>query len=210
MCLPLLLFSLFFGLPLFHVLFLCLSLSLSLSLYLSLSLSLFVLSSFLAVFHVNFWFLLFVFVLFVFCFKMWFCFCFSAWSLVLFWIIILDLFSFASWFLVVLFFCFCCFGILLFLLLATPFKNVSQKVWYCKKMKMLKTDILTGTISTDVLSNSVSLCFFKFCMFCWKHYKGRGFNKKQSKTQQKKMLKTGPRLCLNWCKYVAQQNWTSF
>ena len=37
-----------------------------------------------------------------------------------------------------------------------------------------KTDILARTVSTGVFTNSVFfsfLCFFQFCMFCWKHYK---------------------------------------
>ena len=75
-----------------------------------------------------------------------------------------------------------------------------------------KKDILTKAVSTKVLTNSVFfsfLCFFKFCMFCWKHYKNRGFsppkkikkhkkNKKPSvKNWSKLALKTGPIMLRN-------------
>ena len=39
------------------------------------------------------------------------------------------------------------------------------------------------------------LCFFNFCIFCWKHYKNRGFSqKKNTKKKYNKFykLKTGP------------------
>ena len=63
-----------------------------------------------------------------------------------------------------------------------------------------KKDILTRAVSTGVLTNSVFfsfLCFFKFCIFCWKHYKiGVSAQKKKEKKHKKKtknlVLKTGP------------------
>ena len=62
-----------------------------------------------------------------------------------------------------------------------------------------KTDILTRTISTGVFTNSVFfffLCFFQFCIFCWKHYKigVSAKNKNKQKTKKNKILKlkTGP------------------
>ena len=62
-----------------------------------------------------------------------------------------------------------------------------------------KTDILTRAVSTVVFTNSVFfsfLCFFQFCIFCWKHYKNRGFSQKKKKKQQKNnkilKLKSGP------------------
>ena len=65
---------------------------------------------------------------------------------------------------------------------------------------MHKKDILTRAVSTGVLTNSVFfsfLCFFKFCIFCWKHYKNRGFSQKKKKKKKHKKkknlaLKTGP------------------
>ena len=52
------------------------------------------------------------------------------------------------------------------------------------KMKnaVKKKDILTRAVSTDVFTNSVFfsfLSFFKFSIFCWKHNKNRGFDKKR-------------------------------
>ena len=72
-----------------------------------------------------------------------------------------------------------------------------------KKPKMKnaqKKDILTKAVSTQVLTNSVFfsfLFFFKFCIFCWKHYKNRGFSQKKKRKKHKKkqknlVLKTGP------------------
>ena len=74
-----------------------------------------------------------------------------------------------------------------------------------------KKDILTRAVSTGVLTNSVFfsfLCFFKFCMFCWKHNKNWGFsqtkkthkkNKKRPsvKNWSKLALKTGPSMLRN-------------
>ena len=60
-----------------------------------------------------------------------------------------------------------------------------------------KTDILTRAVSTIVFTNSVLfsfLCFFKFCIFSWKHYKKSGFQppKKNKKINKFYKLKTGP------------------
>ena len=55
---------------------------------------------------------------------------------------------------------------------------------------MHKKDILTRAISTSVLTNNVFfsfLCFFEFCMFCWKHYKiGVSAPQKKKKNTKKK------------------------
>ena len=62
-----------------------------------------------------------------------------------------------------------------------------------------KTDILTKAVSTVVFTNSVFVsfsCFFQFCIFCWKHYKNRGFSQKENKKNKKNnkilKLKSGP------------------
>ena len=63
-----------------------------------------------------------------------------------------------------------------------------------------KTDILTKAVSTVVFTSSVFvsfLCFFQFCIFCWKHDKKRGFSKKKKTRKNKKInkilkLKSGP------------------
>ena len=114
-------FSLFFGLPLFHFLSLSLSISLSLCLFslsLSLSLSLSFFSFFLPVSHVCFWFLLFVFVS---CFKMLFCFCFSACCFVL----NHNIRFFALHLVFLLLLLFFVFVVLVFFILAT-YQNISQ------------------------------------------------------------------------------------
>ena len=85
-------------------------------------------------------------------------------------------------------------------------------------MKNAEKDILTRTISTGVLTRKVFffLCFCKFCIFAENTTKHRGFRPppKKEKTQKTKMIvfliKTGPSLCKNWSKYVAQHNWTNF
>ena len=94
-------------------------------------------------------------------------------------------------------------------------KNISEKLDIAKNPKMKnaqKKDILTRAVSTGVLTNSVFfsfLCFFKFCIFCWKHYKNRGFSQKKKKKNTKKnkkpsvknwsklALKTGPSMLRN-------------
>ena len=50
-----------------------------------------------------------------------------------------------------------------------------------------KTDILTKAVSTVVFTNSVFvsfLCFFQFCISCWKHYKNRGSSPKNKKKKK--------------------------
>ena len=196
LCLPLLLFSPF------------LASHFSLSLYLPVSCPF--LSSFLAVSHVSFWVLLFVFVLFAFSFELLFCFCCSVCDFALFGITILDIYiyiffflgggGFASCFIVV--FRVSYFDILLFFDFWLPIKNISQKIWKFQKPKnekCRKTDILTRAVRTVVFTNSVFfsfLCFFKFCIFAesWKHYKNRGFSPQKEQQQKNKFLKlkTGP------------------
>ena len=69
-------------------------------------------------------------------------------------------------------------------------------------MQKKKTDILTRAVSTIVFTNSVFFlfwCFFKFCMFCWKHYKNRGFSPPPQKKNKKKQTKN--KLKKNWSKY---------
>ena len=184
----------------FFVYFVCVSLCFSLaffelppfSLSLSLSLSCSCLASFLAVFHFCIWFLLF---LFVFCFFVSRCsfvffFCFSASCLVLFRIIMLDFvllcILFSGCWCCCLFFLLCYFVVFYFLETCQKhlWKNGNWKTAKMKNAEKQKTDILTRAVSTIVFTNSVFfsfLCFFKFCMFCWKHYKNRGFSKNNKK-----------------------------
>ena len=167
-------------------------------------------------FHLSFWFFLFLFVWFASWLKMLSCFSFSACCLLLFWIIMFDLFllcilfSSSCCFLVFVAFIFCIFWIL-----ATYQKTSLKKLEIAKNPKMKnaqKKDILTRAVSTGVLTNSVFfsfLRFFKFCIFCWKHYKNRGFSPKKKKQKHKKnkqpsvknwsklALKTGPSMLRN-------------
>ena len=203
MCFPFFLFSFVWASPFVPFLFLCLSLLL------------FFLPSFL-----SFLFLLLAFSFCFLCFLLGSRFYFvvffvSACCLVLFWIIMFDLLLFS-----ILFSGCCCF---LFLLLSyfaifenwQPIKKHVWKNWILQKSQKWKMhkkkDILTKAVSTKVLTNSVFfsfLCFFKFCIFCWKHYKNRGFSQKKRKKHKKNKkpsvknwsklaLKTGPIMLRN-------------
>ena len=150
LCLPLFLFSLCLASP-FSLLFLCLSLSLSLS---------FFPSSFLSVSHVNFWFLLFVFVLLVFLFQDVLLFLFSC--LLCCFVLNHNITCFPLHLVLLLFFCFYCFGVLLFFECWLPIKNISQILGNSENLqneKCRKTDILTRIVSTGVFTNSVPSLF---------------------------------------------------
>ena len=122
---------------------------------------------------------------------------------------------FSSCLLLLVVFGFCCFHILFFFDFNYLSKNISEKIGNCKTPKSencTKKDILTRAVSTGVLTNSVFfsfLCFFKFCTFCLKHYKNRGFSQKKGTKKHKKnkkpsvknwsklALKTGPSMLRN-------------
>ena len=145
----------FFGLSLFHFLFLCLSLVL------------FFLTS---CFSCQFLVLAFCFCFVCFLFQdvlLLVCFCVLSRLL---WFTILYIFP------CILFSCCCCcfgfcFDILLFFDFWLPIKKHLSKngdpETKNKNAEKKKTDILTRTVSTDVFTNSVFLflCFFEFCIF---------------------------------------------
>ena len=139
--------------PLSHFCFLCLSLLF------------FFLPSLLPVSHVNFWFLLFVFVGLLFLSRCSFTFfCFSVCCLVFFESQSYSC-SFASCCIVVVVVCLCCFGVLLFFEFLLPIKNISQTFGNSENpqnKQCRKTDILTRTISTSVFTNIVFVSFLVF------------------------------------------------
>ena len=80
------------------------------------------------------------------------------------------------------------------------------------KIKKKKKTTFWKEQFVQLYSQTVFLCFFKFCMFCWKHYK-IGFQQKQRKQQTNNKfhkLKLVQVNVKNWSKHVAQHNWTSF
>ena len=109
----------------------------------------------------------------------------------------------------------CCFWFLLlsyfviFSILATYQKTSLKKLEIAKNPKMKNAQKRTfwqeqlAQVCSQIVSFFSFLCFFKFSIFCWKHYKNRGFsktwkNKKPSvKNWSKLALKTGPSMLRN-------------
>ena len=124
---------------------------------------------------------------------------------------------FASCFLVVVVFVFVALVFCNFFDLWLPIKNISQKIGIAKNPKMKNAEKRTlgqeqlAQVCSHIVSFFLFLCFFKFCIFCWKHYKNRGFrpppppkrkntkkNKNPSvKNWSKLALKTGPSMLRN-------------
>ena len=177
-CLPLFLFSLFWASSFFHFLFLCLSLVL------------FFLPSFLFLISVS-----------GSCFLFLFCFFFSGCSFVFFVFLFVVLFCLESSYLI----CFCfayLFLLLFFVFLALVFgyfwflETHQKHLW---KMELPKTAKMKNAekkkrtfwqeqlaqLCSQIVSFFSLLCFSKFCIFCWKHYRNWASTKnKQQKTKQ--------------------------
>ena len=193
LCFPLFLFSLFWASPFLPFLFLCLSLSLYLSL--SLSLVLFFRPSFQFFSMFCFWFLLFLFVLFASWLKMLFSFFFFFFCLLscfvlnhhVWYIFALHLVFLLLFFVfVALVFC----NFFIFGNLSKTSLNILEIAKEKQKWKMQKKRTLGQEQLAQVCSQIVSfffsfLCFFKFCIFCRKHYKNSGFSPKEEKQHKK-------------------------
>ena len=62
-------------------------------------------------------------------------------------------------------------------------KNAEKRTFWQEQLAQLCSQIVSFSF----------FVFLKFCIFCWKHYKNRGFSKKTKKTINKiYKLKIGP------------------
>ena len=201
LCFPLFLFSLFWASPFFPFLFLCISLVLlflpSFLFFISVSGSCFSFCVSLLLgsrFYFVFPFLIVVLFCFVSSCLIYFCFV-SCFFVVVFFVLVAFIF------------CIFYFGYLS--------KNLSEKIGNCKKNRKCRKKRTfwqeqLAQVCWQIVSFFLSfLCFFKFFMFSWKHFKNRGFsqNKKKKNTNKNKQpsvknwsklaLKTGPSMLHN-------------
>ena len=72
-----------------------------------------------------------------------------------------------------------------------------QQKWKMQKKWTFWQEQLAQMCSQIVFFFFSFLCFFKFCMFSWTHYKNRGFGppKKKQKNNKVYKLKIGPIIC---------------